>query len=1208
MLYLLASLSVLFSFTKGDIGYVKINNSSCHYASSCGTVDYYASQSPLLVDNYTLIFAPGIHHLQKNLVFLNSSFVILEAEEGSPQQRPVIVCRRNIALVLSNIQVLKLKSLMFEGCGGTLNSFNLRSALRLDSVMNLTLLDVHVHNSYGYGVFARNIGGQSSIENCTFFSNTGSTMYNGGNAYVEFANCSQEFSAFLVLKSSIFFNGSYTGYNYKIRNHTLATGITIILSCSNTNIHMDNITLSMNHNYLNSGIGGNMFIHYFNTTNSISNNVWINNSRFYGGIAELGAGLATTFFTKPRENETTSSNNRLTITNSKLWNNSGLTGCGLYVEFVAPVVRSSRLMGSIIVVNTSFINNTANLKFFSYTWNIGIAIFILNGYVRDGLSIADPFSIYLENITVERSKTSLENKEAISTEISAAILCAKFSGNLTLSNSRIENSEVTAISLLKSKLSLSGTILIRNNTGIKGGGLVLCGFSYIELHYSTTVKFIGNSAAILGGAIYSETQCRDSYPICFYHFVPNNFFSQAKNLAHVPNNSSIIMENNTAGIAGMDIYGGNVASCYFHRTGLPYRVNSSYFYKIFKVKKNVYGHYSTISSDPIKVCGCDSPKYYNCSKTEYMYPTKVYPGQDIYVLVILVGQLNGTVPGSVLINGKRPYSIIYTNNCTQVPIKVIKGVQNYELQVMNTGIPKGKSLRLPQNNNLLNVKVNISRCPVGFVLKKGICSCDNNMTYISQCNISSFTITRIYGSWIGYVNIEGEVHDKGLISHKVCPVDYCEGSIHVTVHDNKIDSDDQCSANRTGLLCSSCQENFSVSFSSTACLDCRTSPRIYPFLVSFAVAIFVLLLIVILIVLDISTTDGLLAGLLFYSNVIYSNKALFRFTKTSFFTVVISLINLDLNIDSCFYNGLDTYSKTWFQLCWPQFLWLFIAVIILLSQRFKRVAKLVGKNSAKILATLIELTFSKTLQACITVFAFISIEFPTPNGKVKKHVWLHDANIEYLQGKHIPLFLIAFVLSVFLLAYTLFLLFIKPLQKYSHMYLLLWVNRLKPLIDAYTAPHVINPQCRFWGGYLLFLRIILSTCLAVDKRQLQDNSFGAIIVVCLLVFVVPLIRGKVYKSVLLNILNFSFFMNLISLSLVLNNLYHEDKFSYFGYTKKSSVFVLASSGIVIFTGFGILIFYIIRRLRNCCNKKCILTFGKTKTPNDTSPLLEYSQK
>ena len=62
--------------------------------------------------------------------------------------------------------------------------------------------------------------------------------------------------------------------------------------------------------------------------------------------------------------------------------------------------------------------------------------------------------------------------------------------------------------------------------------------------------------------------------------------------------------------------------------------------------------------------------------------------------------------------------------------------------------------------------------------------------------------------------------------------------------------------------------------------------------------------------------------------------------------------------------------------------------------------------------------------------------FPTSNGKVVKYVWLHDANIEYLQGKHILLFLIESILTVLLqlyfvilvYSYTLFLLFIKPFQ------------------------------------------------------------------------------------------------------------------------------------------------------------------------------------
>ena len=66
---------------------------------------------------------------------------------------------------------------------------------------------------------------------------------------------------------------------------------------------------------------------------------------------------------------------------------------------------------------------------------------------------------------------------------------------------------MSGLSLFRSKVLLSATILVRNNSGINGGGLILCGGSYIELYPNTIIRFIGNQASFLGGAIYSDTQC-----------------------------------------------------------------------------------------------------------------------------------------------------------------------------------------------------------------------------------------------------------------------------------------------------------------------------------------------------------------------------------------------------------------------------------------------------------------------------------------------------------------------------------------------------------------------------------------------------------------------------------------------------------------------------------------------------------------------------
>ena len=67
--------------------------------------------------------------------------------------------------------------------------------------------------------------------------------------------------------------------------------------------------------------------------------------------------------------------------------------------------------------------------------------------------------------------------------------------------------------------------------------------------------------------------------------------------------------------------------------------------------------------------------------------------------------------------------------------------------------------------------------------------------------------------------------------------------------------------------------------------------------------------------------------------------------------VFIAWLNLDLGIEVCFYNGLDTYAKTWLQLVFPVYVWIMVAVIIISTHYSTSAAKLRGKNSVQVLAT-----------------------------------------------------------------------------------------------------------------------------------------------------------------------------------------------------------------------------------------------------------------
>ena len=126
--------------------------------------------------------------------------------------------------------------------------------------------------------------------------------------------------------------------------------------------------------------------------------------------------------------------------------------------------------------------------------------------------------------------------------------------------------------------------------------------------------------------------------------------------------------------------------------------------------------------------------------------------------------------------------------------------------------------------------------------------------------------------------------------------------------------------------------------------------------------------------------------------------------------------------------------------------------MILISHFSHRFANLLGNNPVSVLATLILLSYAKILHTLIGVFYITYLEYPTYN----RMVWLYDANIDYLSGKHIPLFIVAVLVFLFLfLPYTPLLLFGQWLQAISHLRLFSWVNsaRLKPFMDSYHAPY-----------------------------------------------------------------------------------------------------------------------------------------------------------
>ena len=146
-------------------------------------------------------------------------------------------------------------------------------------------------------------------------------------------------------------------------------------------------------------------------------------------------------------------------------------------------------------------------------------------------------------------------------------------------------------------------------------------------------------------------------------------------------------------------------------------------------------------------------------------------------------------------------------------------------------------------------------------------------------------------------------------------------------------------------------------------------------------------------------------------------------------------------------------------------------------------------------------------------------------------VWLYDANIDYLTGKHIPLFLVAgLVFFVLFLPYTLLLLFGQWLQAISHLRLFSWVNKLKPFFDAYHAPY--KAKQRYWPGLLLVLRFTLLLVFAFNFQEDPNTNLLAILIEVGNLFLWLWVSGGVHTNKYANILEGLFLLNLIILTTV----------------------------------------------------------------------------
>ena len=544
-------------------------------------------------------------------------------------------------------------------------------------------------------------------------------------------------------------------------------------------------------------------------------------------------------------------------------------------------------------------------------------------------------------------------------------------------------------------------------------------------------------------------------------------------------------------------------------TSNPIRVNQHFIH---------YDNFTLLQKSGIRlICMCDNTQTY-CNQEEI---GPFYPGQ----LVQLSFALSEVSKGSLAIERKFDSTFACSNEIQQAvysfqlegnECKNVSYTVNHKsgkwCELCYTVQPmyycNGKQLQ-----RMEMYTITLLPCPKGFALHpQGYCHCDSilssHVPSLTTCDINHQTIPRPPNTWISAHTINN-THSYHVSLH--CPFDYCLPHLSQL---NLSTPDSQCQFNRSGVLCGQCQHGLSTVFGSSQCKQCS---NVY-LLIIVPIGIAGLALVILLFTLNLTVTDGKINSYLLYMNVININISVFFLTDRSLPYTFVAFANLDLGIETCFYDGMDDYAKVWLQLVFPIYL-VSIATLLIITSRYSSIIqRLTARRALPVLATLFLLSYTKVLLTVSNVLFPYTFFTNLPSNHTTL-VWSVDSNVPLFGVKFTIVFIVCLILFLILLPFNVVLLFTKSLSYFKI------VTKFKPLLDAYQGPYKIRYY--YWTGLQLVTRAIFFGVSSLDR---ETNLMIGSVLLAISVW----LHGKVspFNGTINNAIESSFLLNLLIIFIV----------------------------------------------------------------------------
>ena len=613
---------------------------------------------------------------------------------------------------------------------------------------------------------------------------------------------------------------------------------------------------------------------------------------------------------------------------------------------------------------------------------------------------------------------------------------------------------------------------------------------------------------------------------------------------------------NHANISGSTLYGGLLDRCAVspfaevhnkyprafkgRGDGIAYFKNVStptYFDRDISLETVIDANLS-ISSDPVRVCLCFNADQSNdCIHQHYI---EVKKGQTFTLPVVAVDQVGQPVSATIqtslhftesgLAEGQLASEI--PAECTNLTFNINSPHKSENLSLYASDGPC-KDAEL--SSATVEIRFLPCSCPIGLQVSgtnntNCTCDCHSDISqYVDHCDSHTALLTKQpqTRAWISYIN---ETDLTGYLVYPNCPFDYClSTSPGPSVDLNKQNgADAQCAFDRSSLLCGSCQPGLSLSLGSSRCLSCPSYWSALLIAITIAATLAGIALVALLLLLNMTVAVGTLNGLIIYANIVHANESiLLPFQTRNFITVFISWLNLELGIDTCYFPEMDAYIKTWLQLAFPAYVILLVVLVIIISSYSTKFSKLIGKkNPVETLATLILLSYAKLLEICFKSLSVGILEYPDGSSEM---LWLPDATVKYLSGKHIPLFISAVLVLLVGLVYTALLFSWQWLLYLPRWRIFKWSRnpKIQTFIETYHKPY--TPKHRYWTGLLLIVRVILYLVAVTNVSNDPTIALTAInFTVCCIISLKQFFGSRLYRKWPMDVLETFFYLNILS--------------------------------------------------------------------------------